>query len=278
MNRRRDNERGGNDFGRNAESYFRELRNDPRFGGGWAHDWDSNPNQENGSYRGGPRRMHLNDDRDYSNREGHGYYADEQGGTVYSGGNRGRGDYGRSSSYGRRGYYDRGTYYEDAGRYTPRFHERREYDEYDRSEDLERNGRQYRNEIRDFDGFRARQRDGYDPRMDSDDRYNDRNGDRNDGRNDDRGGRRGDRSMFSGRDYDDRFGASYRDDQTHQHWYDGDRNRDSRDERRGDERGHDDHDRYRRNGDGRSGERGDRERRGFTPGDLGGQFGGRNTW
>jgi hypothetical protein len=222
MNRRRDYDNGGrrNDFNRNAETIYREqLQNDTRFGGGWAHDWDSNPNQENGSYRGGPRNMHWSDDRDYSNREGHGYYADDNSGTVYGGGNRGRGDYGRSSSYGRRGYYDRGTYFEDAGRYTPRFHERREYDEYNRDEEL--NGQ--RNNPRASEGrsyeraaFSARERDGYDPRQDRERADRERQErERND--------RSRDQSMRFGREeYDDRFGANYRSDNELQHWYQGD--------------------------------------------------------
>jgi hypothetical protein len=250
MDRRRDNDnqrsdgRGRNDFNRNAETIYREqLRNDRRFGGGWAHDWDSNPNQ-NGSYRGGPRNMHWSDDRDYSNREGHGYYADDNSGTVYGGGNRGRGDYGRSSSYGRRGYYDRGTYFEDAGRYTPRFHERREYDEYDRYEELDgrrsnprmTEGRRYEREA-----FSARERDGYDPRQDRD---------------------RESRRSRDG-EYDDRFGANYRDDAGHQHWYQG---------------GLNDHHERRRENDRQWREDQYRFRRGSTPGDPGGQYGGRNTW
>ena len=257
MNRRRDNARGGNDFNRNAETIYREqLQKDPRFGGGWAHDWDSNPSSGNGSYRGGPRNMHWSDDRDYSNREGHGYYADDRSATVYSGGNRGRGDYGRSSGYGRRGYYDRGTYFEDASRYTPRFHERREYDEYDRREELEgRPHALHMNEGRDFERepFNARQRDGYDPRQD--DRRSDRNGRAERSRND--RSVRNDRSGHRWREeYDDRFGSNYRSDTGHEHWYQGDQI----DERMNDEG-------LRR-----------RERRGFTPGDMGGQYGGRNTW
>jgi hypothetical protein len=262
MNRRRDNENGPNSFGRNAETIYREqLRSDKRFGDGWANDWDSNPGQQNGSYRGGPRNMHWSDDRDYSNREGHGYYVDDNSGTIYGGGNRGRGDYGRGSSYGRRGYYDRGTYFEDAGRYTPRFHERREYDEYDRDAELNgqrmnpraSEGRSYEREA-----FSARQRDGYDPRQDREREDRERQErERND--------RSRDRSMRFGREeYDDRFGANYRSDNEHQHWYQGDQNEQRHTAERYADR---DDDRRRRD-----------EHRGFTPGDAGGQYGGRNTW
>ena len=280
MNRRRDYDNGGrrNDFNRNAETIYREqLQNDTRFGGGWAHDWDSNPTQGNGSYRGGPRNMHWSDDRDYSNREGHGYYADDNSGTVYSGGNRGRGDYGRSSSYGRRGYYDRGTYFEDAGRYTPRFHERREYDEYNRDEEL--NGQRSNpraSEGRSYEraAFSARERDGYDPRQDRDragrewaDRERAARENQESQRQErERNDRNRDRSIRFGREeYDDRFGANYRSDNEHQHWYQGDQNGEPR-ARESRNAGSSD-DRRRRD-----------EQRGFTPGDLGGQYGGRNTW
>lgn len=262
MDRRRNDNgrsdgRGGNDFNRNAETIYREqLQNDKRFGGGWAHDWDSNPEQ-NSAYRGGPRNIHWSDDRDYSNREGHGFYVDDISATVYSGGNHGRGDYGRSSGYGRRGYYDRGTYFEDAGRYTPRFHERREYDEYDRNEELDgrrSNPRMTEGRRYEQDAFAARERDAYDPQYDRDNRERD-NRERNNRERDDRSRRLG------GEDYDDRFGANYRSDNEHQHWYQGEPHTDDRrrtdiddDPRRRDERG------------------------GFTPGDLGGQYGGRNTW
>jgi hypothetical protein len=262
---RRDNENRRNDFGRNAETIYREqLQGDKRFGGGWAHDWDSNPNNHNGSYRGGPRNIHWSDDRDYSNREGHGYYADDNSGTVYGGGNRGRGDYGRSSSYGRRGYYDRGTYFEDAGRYSPRFHERREYDEYDRDEELNGSRNNTRmNEGRSYEREAFSERDGYYPRQGRNDRERgDRSRDESAREERERNGQSHDRSIRYGREeYDDRFGANYRSDNEHQHWYQGDRNEE------------------RHNTDHRSEDRRRREEhRGFTPGDLGGQYGGRNTW
>jgi hypothetical protein len=246
MNRRRDYDNGGrrNDFNRNAETIYREqLQNDTRFGGGWAHDWDSDPNENIISYRVGPGRW--GDNRDYP---------DGNPVNVNDGDSRGRADYGRSSSYARRGYYDRGTYFEDAGRYTPRFHERREYDEYDREQELngQRSNPPRASEGRSYEraAFSARERDGYDPRQERERASRESAGRERQER--DRNERSRDRSMrFGHEEYDDRFGANYQSDNEHQHWYQGDQS--------GERRRRDEH-------------------RGFTPGDLGGQYGGRNTW